>query len=228
MKVFVSYAREDEPYARKLSEALRRRGIDTSSDMAITAGASWATELRRMMDEADAFVLLASKSSAGSAWIDREVAAATARTLNDPNIRLIPVMLDRGAELSPLVSRFQYIGAQIARDPDRVADLIQESLTRVVSHPNVNLERVTVEVELAKLHLLAAQQAAASAKSWRALSRVTSIVGLVAGVVATILAAVSITAGSEAQTAIALVISVASTLTATGLTIYSARSRNDS
>jgi hypothetical protein len=97
MKVFVSYSRDDAPYARELSDALRKRGIDVSSDMSITAGASLATELRRMMDDADAFVLLTSKSSAASGSIDREVAAATARASRDRDVRLIPVILDRRA-----------------------------------------------------------------------------------------------------------------------------------
>jgi hypothetical protein len=226
MRVFVSYSRDDAPYARELSEALRERGIDVSGDMSIMAGARWATELRRMMDDADAFVLLTSKSSAASGSVDREVAAATARASRDRNVRLIPVILDRRAEIPPLLSRYQFVGPPIARDPDRVADLIRESLSSAVSPPDIGREREVVEAERANLDRVIAQRDLAVAKSWRALARVLSVVGLAAGITATTLVAVWVNAGPQVASVVIAVISVFSTSLATAMSFYFRRSRS--
>jgi hypothetical protein len=227
MKVFVSYSRDDAPYARELSAALRKRGIDVSSDMSITAGASWATELRRMMDDADAFVLLTSKSSAASGSIDLEVAAAAARASRDRNIRLIPVVLDRRAEIPPLLSRYQFVEPQVARDPDRVADLIQESLSVAVAPPDLNLEREIVNAERANLNMAIAGRDLVVARSWRALARVLSVAGLIAGVTATTLVAVWVNASPHAASVVIAVISVVSASLSAAVGIYFRRSRND-
>jgi hypothetical protein len=153
MKVFVSYASDDAPYARELADALRQRGIEVLEDVAITAGARWAAELRRMMEDADAFILLVSKSSSTSPGFDREVATAVARTARDRDLRLIPVMLDRRAEIPPLLSRYQGIRPQSAQNPNRVADLIQQSLNTAVAPTDLYLEHEVVQTESANLSL---------------------------------------------------------------------------
>ena len=153
MNVFLSYSREDEPYARRLQEDLRERGIDVSSDMSLLPGARWPTALRRMIDDADVVVLITSKSSAESEWIDHEVAAAVSRVARDQSVRLIPVLLDQRAKLSPLLSHYQYIGPEMAKDPEYVANLVQKSIGEPVAPPDLNLEREILETERAYLAL---------------------------------------------------------------------------
>jgi hypothetical protein len=200
MKVFVSYASEDTTHARLLVDALKRRGIEVLEDAAIAAGASFATELHRMMEEADAFVLLISKSSTASPWVDREVATAATRATRDRRIRLMPVVLDKRAEIPPLLSRYQYIRFDNARDANRVADLILGGLSAAVSPPDLNLEREIVESERAGLDREIAKRGREMTGSLAGLVRVVSIVGLAAGLAATTLV-VWVSAGTHSASA---------------------------
>lgn len=227
MKVFVSYSRDDAVYARELLDALQKRGIDVSGDMSIAAGTTWATALRRMMDEADAFVLVTSRSSARSKSIDWEVAAAAVRAAHDRSVRLIPVMLDRRAEIPPLLSRYQFIGPQVAKDPDRVADLVQESLITAASPPDLNLEREIVNAERANLQLAIAHRRSEITRSWRAMAKFLSIAGLVAGVTATALVAVWVNAIPQVANIAAALVSLVSATIAAAVSFYLRRSRND-
>ncbi|WP_194831788.1 toll/interleukin-1 receptor domain-containing protein [Nocardia sp. XZ_19_369] len=229
MRVFVSYARHDAAYAQQLSKALRERGIEVTGDMALMAGTSWASALHRMMDDADGFALITSKSSSASSAIDQEIAFAATRAGRDRNIRLIPIVLDRHAELPPLLSRYQFIGPDDARDPARTAALIQESLDTSVPSPNLNLEREIFEAERSYLQRRLKEQDQAIAKWSSFLIRTTAAIGLLMGVVGTTLAVV-LAWNTESNIANLVVIAVASAVStsiAVLVNISSRRPRSD-
>lgn len=226
MNVFLSYVREDEPYARRLQEVLQRRGIDVFSDMSIMPGERWQAALRKMVDDAGTFILITSKSSADSESVDREVVAAVSRASYDPNVRIIPVVLDRHAKPSPLLSRYQFIRPEVAKDLDRVADLVQESLDEPVTPPDLNLEHEILETERANLELEISARYSAIHRSWGILARALSIAGLIAGIVATVLVAVLINYGPQIGSLVIAVVSVLSSTLAGAVAFYSRRSRN--
>jgi hypothetical protein len=59
--VFVSYAREDQPFVRRLAETLSERGKRTWVDWAdIPSTAEWMTEIRDAIDAANTFVVVLS------------------------------------------------------------------------------------------------------------------------------------------------------------------------
>lgn len=211
VQVFISYAHDDAHYASQLSKALRERGIEVLGANSIVAGANWVTSIQNMLENADAFVLLTSKSSSASRWVDREIAFAAVRASRDQNVRLIPVLLDRHAEISPLLSRYQYIGPPDADDPEHVADIVEKSLGTPVPPPDLNLEREFVETEQEHLETLIAQRESAVARASKALARALSIVGLAVGVVATILVAVWADSGVDALRVATTALSLLST-----------------
>src|SRR5690242_1866811 len=61
-RVFVSYARVDEPYRRRLEvhlAQLRREGlVDVWSDQAVVAGSDWERDIQHRLATADIIVLL--------------------------------------------------------------------------------------------------------------------------------------------------------------------------
>lgn len=182
MKVFISHSLDDTPYARELSAALRRRGVDVLDSSSIKIGESLPTELGKMMDGADAFVMLTSRSSSESLSLDHEVAAAAARAWQGRGIRMVPVMLDQQAEIPPLLSRYQFVRPSDARDPDHVAELVRNSLETAVSPPDLDRERDIVDANLASLHAEIEQTERATARDRRLLTRVLGLLGLVTGV----------------------------------------------
>ena len=76
--VFISYAREDAPTARMLSEALQRAGYSVFWDKNIPPGQTWDTFIGSSLQTADCVLVLWSKISVESRWV-REGAPARSR-----------------------------------------------------------------------------------------------------------------------------------------------------
>ena len=87
-KIFLSYAREDEPAAKQLAECIGGAGHDVWWDRHIQSGSRFTNEIERALKDAEAVVVLWSKASVGSAWVQDE--AAEGRDTG----RLAPVSID--------------------------------------------------------------------------------------------------------------------------------------
>lgn len=86
--IFLSYAREDEPQARRVAAALEHCGFTVWWDGLIEGGAAFAKSIADALDAADAVVVLWSANSVASDWVRDE--AATGRERH----RLVPLSLD--------------------------------------------------------------------------------------------------------------------------------------
>ena len=101
-RVFLSYARDDAAAAKQLAAAIERAGHQVWWDHQIQSGSRFATEIDRELKVADAVVVLWTKTSIESPWVQDE--AAEGRDSN----RLLPVIM--GADKPPLGFRqFQSI-----------------------------------------------------------------------------------------------------------------------
>ncbi len=87
-KVFLSYSREDAAAAKQFAECMAARGIRSGGTGRFRADRGSPTEIDRELKEADAVVVLWTKSSVESAWVQDE--AAEGRDTG----RLVPVTLD--------------------------------------------------------------------------------------------------------------------------------------
>ena len=85
---FVSYAREDQPFVRKLHEALDRRQRDTWVDWeGIFPTEEWMAKIRSAIDSAQAFVFVISPDSVASRVCGEEIDHAAKQ-----NKRIIPIV----------------------------------------------------------------------------------------------------------------------------------------
>ena len=101
-QVFLSYARDDAVAAKQLAGAIERAGHQVWWDHQIQGGSRFATEIDRELKNADAVVVLWTKTSVESPWVQDE--AAEGRDSG----RLLPIIM--GAEKPPLGFRqFQSI-----------------------------------------------------------------------------------------------------------------------
>ncbi|HEX6072228.1 MAG TPA: TIR domain-containing protein [Sphingomicrobium sp.] len=101
-RVFLSYAREDVGMAKELAGLIARAGHSVWWDREIQGGSHFASEIDRELRNADAVVVLWSKTAIASPWVQDE--AAEGRDSG----RLVPIIM--GAEKPPLGFRqFQSI-----------------------------------------------------------------------------------------------------------------------
>lgn len=123
-KVFVSYAREDEDYVKKLRAHLRGLELDGMitlwTDDQILTGDAWAEEIQKQMDQTDIMLLLMSPDFVNSDFIQRvELKQALERKVAGKNL-VVPVNLRR-VHLPEFLSRLQYTPRQapVAGSPDQ-------------------------------------------------------------------------------------------------------------
>jgi WD40 repeat protein len=84
---FISYAREDQAFVRRLYDALLARGRDAWVDWEIFPSADWMVEIRSAIDAAPVYVFVISPDSIASEVCGQELAHAVAQ-----NKRLIPLV----------------------------------------------------------------------------------------------------------------------------------------
>ena len=86
--VFLSYARDDRPVAEALAEALTQRGVSVWWDRDMPAGENINAYIERMLTDVRSVVVLWSRKSIGSRWVQAEADYAAEREM------LIPILID--------------------------------------------------------------------------------------------------------------------------------------
>jgi hypothetical protein len=99
---FISYSSKDEVFAKRLYADLQSHNVRcwfAPEDL------KWGERIRSGIDEAirihDKLLLILSKSSVASGWVEREVKAALAKERNEKRTVLFPVRVDRAVFESP-------------------------------------------------------------------------------------------------------------------------------
>ena len=111
MKLFISYAREDEEYKDELEKRLkpyvRNQTIHSWSDRAILPGSEWDEEIKLAMASSDMILFLISSDFLASDYIhDVEIARAMEK-YEKGELRIVPIVV-RTSDLSQLkIKQFQ-------------------------------------------------------------------------------------------------------------------------
>jgi tetratricopeptide (TPR) repeat protein len=87
--VFVSYSREDQPYARELAGHLRRVGLAVWIDDDVDYGGRWERVICEQVDTCAALVVIMTPAAENSEWVRNEVARSEA--MSKP---MLPLLLD--------------------------------------------------------------------------------------------------------------------------------------
>lgn len=105
VRVFLSHAAADREFARRLREDLSAANIQVWDDEEILdPGDSIQAELAAAINSADAVLILISQAASRSPWMTRELAHALTTKVENPQLRIVPVLIEKGAEL-PFVLR---------------------------------------------------------------------------------------------------------------------------
>ena len=86
--IFISYASEDRPRAQMLAEALERYGWSTFWDRTIPIGKTWRETIGKELNDARCVIVLWSKTSIQSGWVQEEADDATRRGV------LVPILIE--------------------------------------------------------------------------------------------------------------------------------------
>jgi hypothetical protein len=93
IRVFLSYARSDQQWARRLSAYLDAAGFQVFDPAdELLPGDNWSLEIGKALDTSDAMVVLISPAGVSSPWVQREIQYALgSERFQD---RLIPVEVE--------------------------------------------------------------------------------------------------------------------------------------
>lgn len=109
MNVFISHSSEDEEYAREIATRLEDQGIDVWYDgWSLKPGDSIISKIEAGIEGADVLLVLLSKASLKSSWVQAEINASFNKMLSDRNIRVIPVLIE-DVEVPLLLRDRQYV-----------------------------------------------------------------------------------------------------------------------
>jgi TIR domain len=130
VSVFISYTSADKQIARHMADALEAHGVSVWIDeTSLPAGSRIAAYLHQAIEESDVFLILLSKASVRSTWMQMETSAFLAKS-NDSNARILTVVLDEDAKknLPPLLRSFVYYdlskSANLDEDVNRLVKVI--------------------------------------------------------------------------------------------------------
>ena len=110
--IFVSYSHKDTKYAHELAASLQSMGFEVWIDERLDYGAQWPQELQKQLDGCSAFILIMSRNSYASEWVQSELQRAK-RKLKP----IFPLLLD-GDEPWLSVESTQYYDVREAANPD--------------------------------------------------------------------------------------------------------------
>jgi putative Mn2+ efflux pump MntP len=121
VQVFLSYAYGDKPLADILRRGLEDCGFRVWSDEPARPGESVSELIASGINAADAFVVVLGRNTTSRQWSMLEIGGAIAS--GKP---IVPVLIDRGAEVPRLLSDRQYLDfSDRASRPQKLAELCE-------------------------------------------------------------------------------------------------------
>lgn len=127
-RVFLSYARSDQPWARKLSEYLDAAGFQVFDPVdELLPGDNWSLEIGRALDASEAMVVLISPAGVSSPWVQREIQYALgSERFQD---RLIPVEVEPTEDFPWVLNHLPWIklNGSLEEAGQQVSEILQAS-----------------------------------------------------------------------------------------------------
>lgn len=106
-KVFISYAQDGFAFAREIEEELASNGFTVFTKQDLRSGEFWAERLRNMTAESDTFIVLITPECLGDYFVFSELTQAAEAQARDCHKRIIPILLDRNAQVPAMLSMYR-------------------------------------------------------------------------------------------------------------------------
>jgi hypothetical protein len=131
VKVFVSYSRQDIDFVRRIIEALNRHDFRVSTDQALPVGADLATDIPNLISDAHFLVVVLSKSSVSSEWVNREIQYA-----QEKGKTILPIAIEKDVQLPFTLRTIQYVD---------LSEDFQSGLTKLFRSLDQNIAELSKE-----------------------------------------------------------------------------------
>lgn len=100
MSVFLSYSFDDHQVVQKVRNYLVHHGIEVFDDKTdISTGENITASINEAINSSDAVLFFVSKNSDKSRWVHQEMSLAVSNKLKGQNVKLIPIVIEKNAEL---------------------------------------------------------------------------------------------------------------------------------
>ena len=107
-RVFISHANQDKPFVRKLINELEKHNLSVwFDDQEIKVGDSIVAKISEGLRDSDYLVVVLSKVSVTSSWVQEELNAALMNQISDKGGVVLPVLIE-DCELPPLLRNRLY------------------------------------------------------------------------------------------------------------------------
>ena len=125
MKIFLSYASQDQATAQVLAKKLEAKGHQVwDPERDLVSGSDWASTLMKQMKSAEAMIVLLSPEAVDSRWVSHEIEYALgASRLQD---RLIPVLVRPTKKIPWILRELQLV--KLGDNPEKATQEILERL----------------------------------------------------------------------------------------------------
>jgi len=106
MRVFISHSHHDKPAVDKIISRLKAEGHDVWVDsLKLRPGDNFQRKIQEGIESADAMIVVISKNSFRSQWVQHEFSAIALQQISKRERRIIPVRIDRSDVPSYLADR---------------------------------------------------------------------------------------------------------------------------
>lgn len=126
-RIFISYSRKDIAIARQLAGELRKAGFDVWWDISgLKGGDAWVRVIPAAIDSSQFFVILLTKASVESQWVEKEYVRALARRM-----KIIPLLLEP-CDVPFALANINYLDFSANDDETNLKNLLEALETGIV------------------------------------------------------------------------------------------------
>lgn len=139
-KLFLSYSNEDKQVALHLANKLKNAGLNVWFDAwGLKVGDTIVERIDEAVSASDVLLVLMSKTSVNSHWVQLELEAFLGRQLNDRAVTIIPILLE-DCNIPPLLANKKYL--DLRTDFETATDQLISQLKTV---PEIDYKRLNGE-----------------------------------------------------------------------------------
>jgi hypothetical protein len=155
--IWISYSYADTEFVDKLSNALNSSGhtiFRVGRDMG--AGELIFERILEAIEKADVILLIISHKNENSSWLTTETALILSEVTQKKNKKFIPILIDKGVSVSPLIQQFHFIDFA----NKSFSDNIQRILKALEEYePSTNIEWNDTVLNISKEYIALQEQA---------------------------------------------------------------------
>lgn len=110
MKAWITYTISDTAFAERFTSELENNGIEFQDlEHEILPGDNIIDSIYKSISESEVVFVILSKESSNKKWFSTEIGILISEIRTNPTKRVIPILIDRGAEIPTFINQFKSV-----------------------------------------------------------------------------------------------------------------------